>query len=414
MTRFDLAGATFKCFGAGSQRACTPAETLRRVMPHARAMGITRVAVITGLDHIGIPTVSVVRPNSRCLSVTQGKGCDLDAAKASGLMEAVEHYHAERVIRPLLRASLNELADRHPTVDVHRLPGFVRDFSPHQRILWIEGTALGSDSGWWLPYEMVHLDFSVPLPDSSGFFLMGSSGLASGNTLLEAVCHGIYELIERDAVTLFYARAAEEQWGRRVDPSSVDDPACRRLLERYESAAVSVALWDVTSDVGVACFLCSVLDESPNPFRPIGAASGAGCHLDRGVALSRALNEAAQNRLTRIAGARDDLKAGELEGLQTDEARERSRAQMAQPAFRQRSFSSLPSSSHDTFEADIAFLCQRLEQADLEQVIAVDLSLPSFPVHVVRVVIPGLEGHSEIPGYKPGARARALTPRGRG
>ena len=64
-------------------------------------MGITRIANITGLDRLGIPVVMVCRPNSRSIAVSQGKGLTLDAAKASGLMESVETFHAESITRPL-------------------------------------------------------------------------------------------------------------------------------------------------------------------------------------------------------------------------------------------------------------------------------------------------------------------------
>ena len=121
------------------------------------------------------------------------------------------------------------------------------------------------------------------------------------------------------------------------------------------------------------------------------------------------MSEAAQSRLTRIAGARDDLQASQLDQLRSLEARERSRAQMGPSGFPQRSFASVPEGALDTFEADIERLYARLERAGLQQVIGVDLSLCRFPVHVVRMIIPGLEGFSEIPGYQPGARARALS-----
>ena len=45
--------------------------------------------------------VMVCRPNSRSIRpVCPGKGLDLAAAKTSGLMEAVEIYHAETVPHP--------------------------------------------------------------------------------------------------------------------------------------------------------------------------------------------------------------------------------------------------------------------------------------------------------------------------
>jgi ribosomal protein S12 methylthiotransferase accessory factor YcaO len=46
-------------------------------------MGITRLGNITGLDRIGIPVAIAVRPNSRSVSVSQGKGLELPQALAS-------------------------------------------------------------------------------------------------------------------------------------------------------------------------------------------------------------------------------------------------------------------------------------------------------------------------------------------
>ena len=64
-------------------------------------MGITRLADVTGLDYIGIPVIMACRPNSRALSVAQGKGLDLDAARTSGFMEAAETFHGEHIDLPV-------------------------------------------------------------------------------------------------------------------------------------------------------------------------------------------------------------------------------------------------------------------------------------------------------------------------
>jgi ribosomal protein S12 methylthiotransferase accessory factor len=63
-----------KRFRSGTHRVATPDETLARVRPLAARMGITRLGNITGLDQIGIPVAIAVRPNSRSVSVSQGKG----------------------------------------------------------------------------------------------------------------------------------------------------------------------------------------------------------------------------------------------------------------------------------------------------------------------------------------------------
>src|SRR5882724_3967893 len=86
----------FKRHQHGTHRTVSPAETLARVTPLLPAMGITRVANVTGLDRIGVPVAMVYRPNARSIAVSPGKGLTLDAARCSGVMESIEGWHAER------------------------------------------------------------------------------------------------------------------------------------------------------------------------------------------------------------------------------------------------------------------------------------------------------------------------------
>src|SRR5437868_6533309 len=105
---------TLKAFDAGTERTVAPHETLRRVQPLLRSLGITRVADVTGLDRVGLPVVAVMRPNSRSISVSMGKGATPEAAEVSGIMEALEGHHAERVTLPLLLGSHREIVARGP------------------------------------------------------------------------------------------------------------------------------------------------------------------------------------------------------------------------------------------------------------------------------------------------------------
>src|SRR5580693_1007357 len=107
----------------GAHRRCSPLETLARVTPHLTSMGITRIANVTGLDNIGIPVVMVCRPNSRGLSVSQGKGLDLDEARVSGVMEAAELFHAENIERPLVFETYARLRRQVCVAEPSVLPG---------------------------------------------------------------------------------------------------------------------------------------------------------------------------------------------------------------------------------------------------------------------------------------------------
>lgn len=391
----------------GTHRLVPPEATLARVRPLMPVMGITRIADVTGLDTIGVPVVMVTRPNARSLAVSQGKGLTLAAAQASGLMESVEHWHAEHIDLPVKLASFNELRFTHRMVDVTALPRLsVSTFHPNLRTLWIEGRSLIDGHATWVPYEMAHMSYALPLPPGSGSFLMSSNGLASGNHVLEATIHGICELVERDATTLFRFSGEAAQAARRVDLATVDDPACRQVLARYESAGIDAFVWETTSDIGIPVFQCTIVDSEPHAGRPIGPMGGMGCHPSRGIALLRALTEAAQSRLTLISGARDDVTFGRPDpGAVLDSARQtlvRRRGERAARGFRE-----APSFESERFEDDVAFLLDRLRERGLGEVVTVDLSKPMFGIAVVRVILPGLEPLADVPGYVPGNRARA-------
>ncbi len=404
-----LGERTPKRFRHGTHRLVAPAETVTRVRRLMPVLGITRVANVTGLDRIGIPVVMVCRPNSRSLAVCQGKGLDLAAAEASGLMEAVEHYHAERITLPVKLASYNDLRFRHQIADLAELPRVaVSSFHPDLRLLWIESRDLATGAPVWVPYELVHLNLTLPLPPASGCFPLSSNGLGSGNHRLEATCHGICEVVERDAVTLWIAGGEERRRRTRIDPDSVDDPACRELLARYERADVLVAAWEITSDVGVPAYRCAIFDRAPEPLGPVYGAAGMGCHPTRQVALYRALTEAAQSRLTIISGARDDIGRHDYTKQMDPDAAAAARVELERQAP-QRRFHDAPSWESETFEEDLAWLLERLSAAGFPRVLAVDLTQEGLELPVVRVVIPGLEALAWQPGYIPGPRLRALA-----
>ncbi|SMH45216.1 YcaO-like family protein [Azospirillum agricola] len=409
---FDLldvqaaAAEAVKAHTVGTHRIAAPEQTLARVTPFLPIMGITRVANVTGLDSVGIPVVMVTRPNSRSISVSQGKGVTLAAAKASGVMESIESYHAERITLPLKFASFEEMRWTHPVVDVDRLPRLSTSaYNPHNPILWIEGDDLLNGGRKWVPFESVHLNFTMPMAPGNGCFLAGSNGLASGNHRIEAISHAITELIERDATTMWRLSGAEAQERTRIDLDSIDDPVCRSLIDRFEAAGVDVGIWEITSDVGLPAFLCRIVEREDLPQQSIRPASGMGCHVAREIALSRALTEAAQSRLTFIAGARDDMPRTEYD-RHLDPARHAQWKARIAGGVGLRDFTDCPTSAAPTIEADLEHQLARLRACGIDEAVAVDLTKPEFGIPVVRMVVPGLEGLDESPDYLLGDRGR--------
>jgi YcaO-like protein with predicted kinase domain len=399
-------GAAVKAHLVGTHRLVAPEDTLARVKPFLPVMGITRIANVTGLDTVGIPVVMVTRPNSRSVSVSQGKGATLAAAKASGVMESIESYHAERITLPVKYASFEDLRWTHRLVDVDRLPRLSgADFDPLSPMMWIEGTDLFTGAAKWLPFDLVHLNHTVPAPPGNGVFLSTSNGLASGNHRLEAIVHAVTEIVERDAATLWHLLSDAAQERTRIDPGGVDDPLCRSLLARFETAGVAVGVWEITSDVGLPAFLVRIVarGEGCHTVRP---ATGMGCHAAREIALARALTEAAQSRLTFISGARDDMpRAQYLKHL--DPAEMAAWCDRVVSGVVHRRFADVPTHVAPTLEQDLAHHLACLRSAGIEEAVVVDLTKPEFGIPVVRVVVPGLEGLADSPDYLYGARARA-------
>lgn len=355
-------------------------------------MGITRVANITGLDCIGIPTTAVYRPNSRSLSVSQGKGLTIDAARASGLMEAIEQYHAEHIVLPLKLASFNELRFTHDFIDLASLTRHESKlFHPDLRILWIEGTELTTGEHLWVPYEGVHLDWTLPWPTGSGCFQFGSNGLASGNHLLEATIHGICELVERDAFSFLQEKDPLTHPQSRLDLATVTDETCLELLDRYRQAGVMVGVWNMTPPSGIAAFHTVIVDLDQNPWRPLAAFGGMGCHPDSSIALSRALTEAAQSRLTSISGSRDDIFRENHRFLQDTDIVSQVRRQIGSQTP-EVDFQEIPCFKAPTLQDDLSWILSRLRSTGLQQVVLVDLTRHEFEIPVVRVIIPGLRG----------------------
>jgi ribosomal protein S12 methylthiotransferase accessory factor len=349
----------------------------------------------------------VCRPNARSSAVFHGKGVDLAAAKVSGLMEAIETWHAEHVALPLRFGSIAELRAEAGAATVERLPrASANPLRDDLSMLWIEGQELIGSRRLWLPFEVVHANSAIPGPPGSGEFATSTNGLASGNHLLEATSHALCEVIERDAMSLWRCLHPTLQDGTRLDLDGVEDALCRKVLGQMESAGLDVAAWDITTDIGVPAFQAIAIDRS-DEIAHVGF--GAGCHPASEIALLRALTEAVQVRTTYIVGSREDIEPADYRPATLEGRTRAARALLrAEPARR---FAAIGRQEFATFDAEVAWLLERLAAIGLREAIAVDLSRADIDLAVVRVVVPGLEGSHVHPDYRRGARARAIGAR---
>jgi YcaO-like protein with predicted kinase domain len=397
---FGRALTAKKEFVDGTHRTRSPAATLAAYRPYLAGMGITRLSNVTGLDTIGVPVFTAIRPNSRSLATSQGKGLDAAGARVSAMMESIELWHAEHVALPLRRESYEELRKSASVIDVARLPVMAgKAFQPERRILWVEGYDLAQHRALWVPHDLVCVDQLIP----EATFCQSSNGLASGNHLLEATVHGLCEVIERDAETLW--RLSRET-PRRLALSTVADPYCVEVLRRIAAAGATVAVWDITSDVGVPTYACLLIDPpSAAGWRGVGFYDGFGTHTAREVALARALTEAVQVRVTYVAGNRDDLYRDTFQAATNRDTWHSIWNEIANETPNVR-FDHRPSIGTDSFDGDLHVLRDALVKVGIDNVVVVDLTRPDLGIPVVKVIVPGLEAPA---GWAdPGPRARRV------
>lgn len=243
-----------------------------------------------------------------------GKGLTLSAARASALAEALE--------RDALRARRDEFhrTARYSDIDGAIHPHSVQLFSETQMQLsaaaWLTGATPNGVShpvpvpfredqehAWspirslvtgelhWLPTSMMYIGWA---PRGSGLPPACSNGVAAGNTIAEAQLQGLLELVERDAVALWWYPKSHRH---RIDVESWDDPRVQAAVAPHVAAGSQVFVVDITTDLGIPAAVANVRDRRTGLLL-----TGAGAHTDPAIAVARAITEAAQMAAA-LAGA---------------------------------------------------------------------------------------------------------------
>ena len=139
---------------------------------------------------------------------------------------------------------------------------------------------------------------------------------------------------------------------------------------------MSVAVFDRTGPTGLPTFE-TWLQSSDSGV----VFQGSGTHLGAPTAMLRALTEAAQSRLTAIAGSRDDMTRDEYRSAQVPEWQTHS------DGGRLKMVPSIPMS---TFAEAVGEVTRRVMAMTGSAPLAVDLRRPEFDLPVVFVIAPGL------------------------
>ncbi|KVN68888.1 bacteriocin biosynthesis cyclodehydratase [Burkholderia stagnalis] len=340
---------------------------------------------------------AAVPASNRFDRICSGKGRTDEQARASALCEALERFSSvyqgdEATMTGSMEALLADPACDAEPVHVNALQQFserqfgareainalTRDvrkqvpprFTARDVIDWTPAWSLVSGKRRLVPLSYCFAE----TPDSAQADVAcvhNPNGCAAGSTLDEAILQGMLELIERDAVAIWWYNRIPRPG---IDLASFEEPYFDALVREYESFGWRLWALDITHDLGVPAV--AALAENPADGR---FSIGFGCHLDARIAVQRALTEV--NQLLDIAA--DAPHPWDREKL--------SETGFLYPAndVRRTTGSTWSPIDADTLPAAIAHCVGKIAAAGMD-VLVVDKTRPDIGLSVAQVIAPGL------------------------
>ena len=363
--------------------------------PHA-----TPAAPPSGLD--------AVRAGLR--AAAHGKGRTAEQARASALCEALEHYSghfqgdeprrraAYRALDPAEavhpdtvqlvdpRQFARKLPDR-ATPARHRLPD---PFDADAELDWTPVWSLTAERHRLLPTALLY--YGAPQPQGHRCCQADSNGAAAGSTLADAVVRGFLELVERDAVALWWYNRTRQP---ALALDAFGDPWLTELRRAHAGLRREVWALDLTTDFGIPV-VAALSRRTDKPAEDITL--GFGAHFDRHTALCHAFAELNQ-MLPAVVEARADgggYGAADPEALRWF----RTATIAGQPYLTpDRDAVPPPGMAAPPDGDDLAAVREAVRARGME-LLVLDQTRPDVGLPVAKVLVPGLRPHR--PRFAPG------------
>jgi oxazoline/thiazoline synthase len=303
----------------GDYRVISPEATLARYEHHVSPItGVVKAleresSSKDGDVHVYVATHDWIG-NHECLAdlrrslriQSSGKGPSDLQAKVSALCEALERYSAvfqgdesrrtarfqelgSEAIHPntCMCFSVKQYTERNAwNARGSRFNRIPLPFDEGAEIDWTPVWSLTRQQQSYLPTGYCYHGY--PYPGGRAFCVAGSSGTAAGNTLEEAILYGLLELVERDAVAIWWYNRLRRP-GVILD--SFDTPYFEQLQAHLLSHYRDLWLLDLTADLEIPVF-AALSRRTDQPEERI--IFGFGAHLDPKIAVMRAMTELTQ------------------------------------------------------------------------------------------------------------------------
>ncbi|MFJ9041538.1 TOMM precursor leader peptide-binding protein [Streptomyces sp. NPDC102406] len=255
---------------------------------------------------MGPATLAGLRTGLRALS--GGKGLTETEARTSALCEAVERYSGTRHgDEPVVRGTYHDLgaaavhpndcqlyADRQFAQREHwnaahsRFQHVTAPFDESRPTDWTPVWSLTDQTQRLLPTSMLYFGGAAAGAAAGDGLWADSNGNAAGSSPEDALLQGFLELVERDAVALWWYNRTRQP---AVDLDAFDEPYVQRLRDGYGRVHRDLWVLDLTSDFGIPV-MAALSRRRDKPAEDV--IFGFGAHFDPRIALRRALTEMGQ------------------------------------------------------------------------------------------------------------------------
>jgi oxazoline/thiazoline synthase len=336
----------------------------------------------------------------RSPEIVVGKSTNILKAKVGCIAEAIERYFCtDHQLHPQYVFAYQEIANDsiHPQVLLNFSPSQYaqrettnaksgpyqwvhRPFDETKKIHWLRLSSLNSSKESYIPSAYCYMNNN----DRQEHLMCSgdSNGCACGNSLEEALFYGISEVIERDAVAIWwYNRLIRPT----VDLDSFSNSAIKNIGSRIKAQGRCLRVIDITTDLGIPAFVAVSWKNDGSRI-----VFGTSAHLDPQIGIVRALGELHQ-MLTR-ADVSENIDISGIIPAEREVVSWLIHEKLEQHPFlmqengKKRSLD-YPVNDNEDFLDDLQIYFQKLQTRSLD-VYAVNLTPVNSPMVVVKVIIP--------------------------
>lgn len=342
-------------------------------------------------DNLSIYSTSFVKyphkksllTNDDFIQYSLGKGIKKDQSKMSALSETIERYNAlydgteecvyakadELNCKSFLPNQLKYYSEQQILKFRQNLDSkqAVKEMPKDVSLHWTPAFSLLNQEKIFLPFTYCYAN--TPFEDEK-YVRFDSNGCAAGNTIEEAILQGFLEVIERDAIAVWWYNKVLRPSVNLDDLDTVDLSIIKKTLDKNWDYWVL----DLSHDFNIPVVVAVGKNKDTNEFR-----LGFGAHLEISIACTRALTELYQviviNKQHKTI-----FNFQQIENLPF---------LFPKPQTAPIKFDLYSTITNSDIKSDIEYCIEQTKKIGLN-IFIVNTTRPNIPLHTVKIIIPGL------------------------